>query len=288
MRSDGSVNLPLIEKMAKHLAANGVTGAFICGTTGEGLSLTMNERQQIAERWIRAAPPSLRVIVHAGHTSIIESRTLAAHAARINASALAVMAPAFFRVTTVDQLVDWCARVAEAAPVLPFYYYHFPAMTGADLPMADFLASASRKIPNLAGIKFTHENLMDYRRCLAFAQGRFNILFGRDEMMMAALGMGASGMVGSTYNFMPRLYLHLIEAFNAGEFETARRLQSQAIEIITVMARHGGLAAGKHMMRMIGFDCGPVRSPLLNINAKAVAVLERELKQLGFPISKRG
>ena len=285
-QTDGSVNLSLIGKLANHLADNKVAGAFICGTTGEGPSLTTDERMKIAERWVEAAPPSLRVIVHVGHTSVVESRALAAHAQRIKAHAFATMAPAFFRISNLDQLVDWCARIAEAAPDLPFYYYHFPTMTGADLSMADFLATAGKRIPNLAGIKFTHENLMDYRRCLEFADSRFNILFGRDEMMMAALGMGATGFVGSTYNYMAPLYLKLIDAFNAGELDTARRFQSLAIEIIAVMARHGGLAAGKQMMRMIGFDCGQVRAPLQNLAETAAASLERDLNRVGFPLPR--
>jgi N-acetylneuraminate lyase len=283
MHPDGAVNLSLIDKLAKHLAANQVAGAFVNGTTGEGLSLTTDERMKIVERWRNSAPPGLRLIVHVGHTSVLESRALAAHAARFKADAIAAMAPSFFRINHVDQLVDWCARIAEAAPALPFYYYHFPVMTGADLPMADFLTQAGRRIPNLAGIKFTHENLMDYRRCLAFDHSRYNLLFGRDEMMLAALGMGATGLVGSTYNYIAPLYHRLIAAFNRGDLPAAQDLQSQAIEIITVMSRHGGLSAGKHLMRMIGFDCGSVRAPLQELTSKAAAALERELRRLGFP-----
>jgi dihydrodipicolinate synthase/N-acetylneuraminate lyase len=70
-----------------------------------------------------------------------------------------------------------------------------PAMTGADLPMYDFLGQAAGLIPNLAGIKFTHENPMDYRRCLDFESGRFTILFGRDEILLAALALGATAEV---------------------------------------------------------------------------------------------
>src|SRR5262249_38649408 len=151
-------------------------------------------------------------------------------------------------------------------PSLPFYYYHMPAMTGADLPMHDFLKVASRRIPNLAGIKFTHENLMDYTRCLNLDDARFAILFGRDEILLAALAMGATGAVGSTYNYMPDVYLRLIESFNRGDMESARRFQSLAVEIIAVMSRRGGLPAAKAMMKMIGLDCGPVRAPLQNLS----------------------
>jgi len=283
MNADASLNLGMIARQAELLAANGVNGAFICGTTGEGMSLSMDERLQVAEAWMSASPRQLRVIIHVGHHTVAESRTLAAHAERLNAAAFATIGPTFFRATNVEQLVDYCAQVAAGAPSLPFYYYHMPAMTGVELSMHDFLKLASPRIPNLAGIKFTHENLMEYSRCLNFDGGRFNILFGRDEILLAALAMGAAGAVGSTYNYMPALYHRVIEAFAAGDMEMARKHQSQAIQVIAVMSRRGGLAAGKAMMKLIGLDCGPVRAPLQNLSPEAFESLTRELERVGFP-----
>jgi N-acetylneuraminate lyase len=285
MNADGSPNLAMIENQAKLLVENKVNGAFICGTTGEGMSLSMDERLAIAEKWMAVAPHSLRVIVHVGHQTISVSQSLAAHAARIGAHAFATVGPTFFRATNIEQLVNFSAQIASGAPNLPLYYYHMPAMTGADLPMYDFLKAAGPRIPNLAGIKFTHENLMDYSRCLNFEEGRYNILFGRDEILLAALAMGAVGAVGSTYNYMAPLYHRVMEAFNAGDLETARKFQSQAIQIITIMNRRGGLAAGKSMMKMVGHDCGPVRAPLQNLSPEALESLTRELKAAGFPLA---
>jgi N-acetylneuraminate lyase len=286
LNADGSLNLDMIEPQSKWLVENKVHGAFICGTTGEGMSLSIDERLQVAEKWMAVAPRQLRVIVHVGHQSVAESRMLAAHAEKIKAYACATIAPTFFRVTNLEQLVDFCAPVASSAPGLPFYYYHMPAMAGADLPMFDFLKVASERIPNLAGIKFTHENLMDYSRCLSFEGGRYNILFGRDEILLAALALGATGAIGSTYNYMAPVYHRVIEAFNAGDLATARQFQSQAIQIIAVMNRHGGLPAGKAMMKMIGYDCGPVRAPLQNPSPEALETLARELKAVGFPLPR--
>jgi N-acetylneuraminate lyase len=283
LNKDGSINLPMIKPLAAALVENQVGGAFVCGTTGEGMSLTTDERQQVAESWMAVAPPALRVVVHVGHHTVAESCTLAAHAEKIKAHAFATLGPTFFPVTNAEQLVDYCAPIAAAAPSLPFYYYHMPSLTRADVPMYDFLKAASRRIPNLAGIKFTYENLMDYARCLKFEEGRFNILFGRDEILLAALALGATGAVGSTYNYMAPVYHQVIQAFNAGDLESARRFQSLAIRIIAVMSRRGGLPAAKAMMKMIGLDCGPVRPPLTNPSAETVETFTHELEQAGFP-----
>jgi N-acetylneuraminate lyase len=286
--ADGSLNLALIDQQAAVLIASGVSGAFICGTTGEGLSLSTEERRLVAERWVKAANQRLHVIVHVGHQAIGESCALAEHAEKIGAAGFATLGPTFFSVSGTAQLVEYCGRVAAAAPGLPFFYYHIPIMTRIDLPMHEFLRMGSQKIPNLAGIKFTHENLMDYRQCVEFEDGRFNILFGRDEILLAALSLGATGAVGSTYNYMAPVYTALIEAFQAGDLEAARRFQSVAIRIIVLMCQRGGLPAGKAMMKMIGLDCGPVRPPLANLPTAAIEDFARELDQAGFPaLSKK-
>lgn len=283
MQVDGSLNLDLIEQQATLLAANGVQGAFVCGTTGEGLSLTTQERMQVAERWLAVAPKGLRVIVHVGHNSVGESRRLAAHAQQIGAHAIASIGSTFFRPPSAAELVDLCALVAAAAPALLFYYYHLPAMTGVNLPMTEFLRLGAERIPTLAGMKFTDENLMSYAQCLNFDGGRFNILFGRDEILLAALALGATGAVGSTFNYMAPIYLKVIEAFRAGDLDTARHWQMLSIRIIAVMVRYGGLPAGKAIMKMIGVDCGPVRPPLRNLTVEEYAAFQADLAGVGFP-----
>jgi N-acetylneuraminate lyase len=283
MREDGSVNLPVIAQQAQLLETNGVSGAFICGTTGEGFSLTTEERMQVAEAWLAALPKSLKVIVHVGHNSMEDSRKLASHAARIGAHAFATIGPNFFKPSDVAQLVGYCQQVAEAAPNLPFYFYHMPAMTGINFAMIDFLKAASGHIPNLAGIKFTHENLMDYTQCLHFENGKFDILFGRDEILLGALALGATGAVGSTYNYMAPIYQQVLAVFKRGDMETARRHQMKAIDIIAVMSRHGGLPAGKAMMKMVGVDCGPSRAPLCTLTPADIGALTKALEPLGFP-----
>jgi N-acetylneuraminate lyase len=283
MLADGSINWDLIPQLADWLAGNGVTAAFICGTTGEGFSLSTEERIELAECWHKSIAKKMKLVVHVAHNSLDESRRLAAHAEQIGADAIASIGPTFFRPNSVEQLVDFCAPVAAAAPGLPFYYYHMPAMTGVNLSMVDFLNQGSKRIPNLAGIKFTDENLMTFTQCLNYENGRFNLLFGRDEILLAALALGAKGAVGSTYNYIAPVYHHVMAAFAAGDMEEARRWQFLAIQIIAVMARHGGLPAGKAMMGMIGLDCGPVRPPLKNLSSEELKAFRSDLEQVGFP-----
>ncbi len=281
---DGSLSLETIPGYAGFLKSRGVNTVFICGTTGEGPSLTTVERQQVASAWKQAAADDLSVIVHVGHTSLADARALASHAEEIGATAIAALAPYFFKPPDAEGLVNWCSSLAKAAPKLPFYYYNIPSMTGVAIPGAEFLAAAGSRIPTLAGIKYTYEDLADYEACVQLAEGRFDMLFGRDELLLEAWALGARGAVGSTYNYASPLYLRLIEAVEAGPPDQARSLQDEAIAMIAACNSVGvtHLAASKSVMRMLGVDCGPVRLPLIQPSTAQVADLRAKLEAIGF------
>ncbi|MEI6871789.1 MAG: dihydrodipicolinate synthase family protein [Verrucomicrobiota bacterium] len=282
LNADASLNLNAIEAQAHSLVASGVSGAFICGTTGEGVSLTMEERMAVATRWCEVAGPDLRVIVHVGHTALGDCQTLAAHAQKIGAFGVSNFAPFFFKPSNTTDLVDFCAEVAAAAPALPYYYYQIPSMTGVSLPTADFLRAAQHKIPNLAGVKFTFENLMDFAESTRLDDGRFDVVFGRDEILVAGLALGAKGAIGSTYNFAAPVYNRILKAFAQGDLATAQAEQARANAMISVFIRFGGLTAGKSIMRLIGLDCGPVRLPLRSLSKTQESELRVELEKIGF------
>jgi N-acetylneuraminate lyase len=284
MDAEGGVDLDAIPRQARFLHRNGVAGAFVCGTTGEGPSLTVFERIDVASRWVDAKPHGLLVIVHVGHTSLESAKRLAAHAEEIGAWAIASIGPIFFKPQTVEELAVYCAEIAAAAPALPFYYYHIPSLTGIEFRMIDFLEAAGDRIPTLAGVKFTHEDMMDYALCRAFDGGRFDVLFGRDEMLLCALALGGRGAVGSTYNFAAPLYRQLIEAFDAGDLARARDLQRKAIDMIRFLSQASDsfLPAAKAVMGMVGVDCGPVRSPLPALTAEQLESVRGGLEEIGF------
>lgn len=279
---DGALNEEMIPRLARSLSSQRVAGAFVCGTTGEGASLTQAERMKVAVAWRKAAPDGLAVIVHVGKNSVGEAQELAAHAQSVGADAVAAIAPSFFKPAGVDALVEYCAAVASAAPELPFYYYHMPSMTGVNLSVTSFLEAATGRIANLAGVKFTHEDLMDFGRARQVADGHFDLLFGRDEILLAGMALGAEGAVGSTYNYAARVYHRVIAAMQANDLKTARAEQVKAMAFIAAFVRHGGLNAGKAIMSLCGYDCGPMRSPSTSLEAIALPKLREDLAETGF------
>jgi N-acetylneuraminate lyase len=280
--ADGALNLAVVEQQAAHFAANGISTAFVGGSTGESHSLNVDERRALAERWLAVtAGSALDVVVHVGSNCLVDSRALAAQAQQLGARAVAALAPSYFKPKDVGVLLDCCAQIAAGAPELPFYYYDIPALTGVSLPMVEFLTRAPERIPNLVGIKWTNPDLAAYQLCRALPGG-FDLPWGNDEYLAAALTLGARGAVGSTYCWSAPIYLRLMAALAAGDLETVRTEQWRSARMVQILASYGFMGAAKAVMGMLGVPVGPARLPNPTPTPEAVAQLRAELEQVGF------
>lgn len=282
LHPDGSLNVAQVPRQVEHYVASCVHGAFVGGTTGEGLSFSFDERVQLAQAWLDAARgTNLSIIIQVGGNCLSECERMAQRAAELGAAGIAALAPCFFRPQNVGQLLDYCRRIANSAPQTPFFFYDIPGMTQVRLPMADLLRQAL-EIPNFAGLKYSNDDLTQLQECLAVAPERYRVLFGFDQFLFAGLVLGVHGAVGSTYNFAAHLYLDMMSAVKRGDLETARTLQLQSVRLIRCLERHGFMAASKAAMQLVGVPCGPVRSPLTPLNAAAEAALLSELRDLAI------
>lgn len=282
--ANGEVNYEPIKAYADLLARNGLKGVFINGSSGEGYMLTEDERMQLAEAWVAAVPAHFKVIVHVGSTCVKSSRRLAEHAQNIGAWGIGAMAPPFPKVNRIEELVKYCEEIACGAPQLPFYFYHIPAFNGAYLSMLDFLKAVDGRIPNFAGIKYTFESLYEYNRCRRYKNGKFDMLHGQDETILPCLAMGgAQGGIGGTTNYNGRVLTGIIEAWQAGDLNKARELQNYAQDVIDVICHfRGNIVGGKRIMKLIGLDLGPNRTPFQNIMDEEEAQLRKELEDIDF------
>ena len=284
MHQDGSINASIIPAYYKMLKENGVTGAFICGSTGEGVSMSMTEKKSVAEAWsdATAGDNDFKVMLFLGGTSIADCKELAVYAKQIGLYAISFTAPFYFKPANANMLAKACAEVASAVPDMPFYYYHIPVLTGVNVAMYDLLQEVHGIIPNFAGIKYTHEDFMDFLTCMRFQNGRYDMLWGRDENMLSALVLGAKGAVGSTFNYAAPLYYELIDAFNNNDLEKARTLQQQSIDMIRLLGKYGGIATGKAYMKLVGLDCGEFRLPVKNMSAAEFELFKKDVAAIGF------
>ncbi len=282
LKADGSIYPVQTEKIVDFLLEDEVEGLYVCGSTGEGPLLSTAERKKIAEAYIEAVGGEIPVIIQIGHESTAEAQELARHAADLNPTAVAAVPPSYFNYKSLDNLIATLREITAPIPELPFYYYHIPSINGVDFAMSAFLKIAQKKLPNLAGIKFSSTVLYEFQECIDYQGGAYTMLFGSDEMFLSGLVAGGNGAIGSTFNFAAPLYQKIREALKKGDLKHARAYQSRAISFIKLMKEYGGQPAFKGMMKILGVDCGPHRLPLQTLKSEKLKEMEEKLQQIGF------
>ena len=288
LTKDGKINLTVIERYVDSLMKNGIRNVFVNGTTGEGASLTVEERKELAGAWVEAGRGKLDcVIIHVGASNLPDSMELSRHAQSIGAHAIGALPTVFFKPANLTALIAYLRELTAAAPKLPFYYYHIPALSGVDFNMEDFLEAAKNEIPTLAGIKFSSNDLTDAGRCLQVANGRYQVMYGRDEQLLSARALGITAAVGSTYNFMAPIYHRMLAAYERGDMETAQREQARSQAVVRTLMRHIGRSASVGLLKVIGtivlgFDLGPTRLPNLFPESNEQERIREEMENLGL------
>jgi len=291
------VNYNAVEGQAKWLAQTGVMHVLVAGTTGESVKLTIEERQQLAEEWMRHGPAlGIKIYVHVGCDALDNARQLAAHAEHIGATGIVQMPGSYFRPQTVDQLLAELKYVMAAAPSLAGYYYHIPSMslsgpTKSGFKMTDLIAANEADghgpvIPNFAGIKFTDYDLMQLNLAHQANGGKYDMVFGRDEILMGALTFGIKGAVGSTYNYIGTQMNQLIDAVNKGDFDSARKIQTMCDHVVLDLLQNPNWSnynVGKVIGSMIsGVELGPPRLPSIPMPEAEKAALRKALQDMGL------
>jgi N-acetylneuraminate lyase len=257
---------------------------FLTGSVNIMIFLKKTRWLALLEEWTKYSrvKKTVKIINLVGGTSYVECIENAQHAEEQGVDAIAILAPFYFKPSGPGQLADFCARIAESVPEMPVYFYHIPVLTGCTVDMYSFLQEAAPIIPNLAGIKYTHEDFMDFLSCIHFMDGKYDMLWGRDENLLSALILGTRAGVGSTYNYAAPLYYQMMESFDRGDFETARKLQQKSIDMIRLLGKYGGISTGKAYLKYIGFDFGQFRLPVFNMTTGMYEQFEKDVRSLNI------
>jgi N-acetylneuraminate lyase len=237
------------------------------------------ERRSVAEAVLRQVKSRAPVVVHVGSLTTRTACSLASHAAEIGADATSSIPPFYYNVGP-EGVKQYYIQVA-AASGLPFYIYNIPGTTGVNVAV-DVVRELIAAVPNLRGIKYTAPDLYGMRKYIELDDGRFNVLSGADEIMVAAQAMGADGAIGTTENFLPRVFVDAYQAFHAGDVKAAEALQARINWTVNAFLSFSPLAAVKEIMRLLGFDLGSPRPPLLALTDDQRGRLREMLEEIGF------
>ncbi|WP_332899667.1 dihydrodipicolinate synthase family protein [Haladaptatus sp. CMSO5] len=272
---DESLDLETTAAHARFVVDRGVHGVFPLGTNGEFPLLTSEEREEVLEAVVAEVGGEVPVIAGVGAPSTRETIRNAATAQDIGVDGLVVVTPFYFPLDH-ESAVTHYTRVAEAVD-LPVYIYHIPSRTGNALSL-DTLSDLAA-IDNVVGLKDSSKDVPWLSQAVD-AQPDLTFLVGSDSLLFSGLSVGCRGMVSAVANVYPELVVDLYDAFEAGDRDRAKDLQSTVFRVRGALKEGPYMAGVKSALELRDFDAGPLRSPLRRMDADQQATLENTLSSL--------
>ena len=268
LTDDGAtIDEAAIGPYVRFLEAHGADGIFACGTTGEGILLSVDERRRTAEAFRSATAGAL--VVHAGAQTTADTSALAAHAVEIGADAVAVIAPPYFPLGD-DELTAHFVAAARACAPLPFYCYAFTARSGYPLPV-EVIRRIRDSVDNLAGLKVSEA---PFERVEPYLELGLPVLIGNEPLIADGIARGAIGTVSGMSAAFPDVVRSALDAADAPSMERLRSLR-------IAMEESGQLiAAAKHVLGMRGVPVNAdVRAPLRPLDPAEASVLDEAVAE---------
>lgn len=245
--------------LASWLADSGIQGIFACGTTGEGLLQSLDERKRLVEGLVSAVGSRIKVVAQTGCLDTTRTIDLTRHARDVGASAAAIVAPSFYAYDDAS-LTRHYTLVAKAVPDLPILLYNIPQCTGNPLS-DDFVLRMASQIKSVVGIKDSSGDLAQVCRLIDNAPTGFGVINGADELSFQAYLSGAKGTVSSTANVIPELFLSIFKNVKKGNLIKARADQKKLGQACQLFQYGKMIAFYKEGLRLRGVDAGYVRPP---------------------------
>jgi 4-hydroxy-2-oxoglutarate aldolase len=244
-----------------------LSGYVVLGSNGEAGFLGEEEKVRVWQAAREAILSDRLMIAGAGCESTRQTIRLSCQAAEAGADAVLLVTPHYYGPKmTPDSLFHHYRAVADEVPV-PVLLYTVPKFTHVDIDVATVARLADH--PNIVGIKDTSGNMAkmaDTVRLAGADPARFQVLAGSASFFLPGLTIGAVGGILALANVAPQLCIDLYRTFKAGRLDEAAELQRRVIPVNTAITGRFGIAGLKAALDMLGYNGGPVRSPLLPIS----------------------
>ncbi|KAI4466807.1 dihydrodipicolinate synthase [Holotrichia oblita] len=281
--STKSLNLDIIPKYAQFLAENGLKGVLVNGTTGEGMSQTVQERKILAEKWMEVKKvTNQHMMIQVGGAPLPDVLELAKHAESIGADSILCLPELYFKPTNIEQLTYYLKIVGQAAPNTPLLYYHIPMFTNVNIHMGQFLREVDGKIPTFVGIKCTSEELVEGLEAVNAYNRKFAVFLGADTLMLEAYKRGFDSSIATTFNIFPQLGVKIHEYVFSGRADEAKPLQEKLTKAVAGISKYGSWVQTmkEAMVLFTPFDVGPPRDPIIRLSSAQINNMAENVKIL--------
>ena len=286
LTDDDRIDVESLRALTDHCIESGMTCLYPCGTTGEMMYLTVEERKLTAQTVVKHAAGRVPVFVHVGAWNQADTIELAKHAASIGADGIGVVTPSFYAISDKG-IIDYFRAVANSVPEdFPVYLYGIKQNAVNDLTK-NVCEEVAKTCPNVIGAKYSYPDMTRLQELMTVKGGDFDVLVGPDHLFEALCAVGGRGVVSGNAMIIPEHYKALWEAIQDKDFDLATRIQRRTNVLNSVMMRINNIAAYKALLKYEGIiRTANVRKPMENLTSEQEEEMISELKELDYKIVK--
>lgn len=272
------IDVESLNNLTEYVIEGGLQCLYPCGTTGEMLLLTPDERMLVLETVIKKTAGRIPVFAQAGAMTLKDTIELARHAVKAGADGIGVVTPSYFKLSD-DGLVDYYTAVAGSVPEdFPVYLYAIPqnAINDINLSTAERIAAACK---NVVGIKYSFPDMTRIQEFMTINRGEFSVLVGPDHLYHAVCAVGGDGTVSGNAMILREHYAALWNAISSGDNKLSAKIQRRTNVLNHILCRKNNISAYKSLLCREGIiRSARMRAPMESLSDGEVEMMALELK----------
>ena len=279
MKANGEVNYEKLGEFIDYQIENSTDAIVICGTTGEASTLTHEEHIETIRFAADHVKKRVPVIAGTGSNCTETAVYLSQEAQKAGVDACLVVTP-YYNKATQKGLIKHYTTVAKSVD-LPIIMYNVPGRTGCNI-QPETAATLAKDVDNIVAIKAATGNMAQESKTMALAEGRLDMYSGEDGLIVPLMSIGAKGVISVLSNVAPQQTHDICAKFEEGKIEEARQLQFNALELVDALFCEVNPVPEKHALNLQGWDMGPLRMPLCEMEDANLERLKNAMIQYGI------
>lgn len=281
MQENREINYPKLAEIIDDQIANHTDAIVICGTTGESSTLTHEEHLEAIRFAIEHVAGRVPVIAGTGSNCTETAIYLSTEAEKYGADALLIVTP-YYNKATQKGLIAHYTAIAESVN-LPIIMYNVPSRTGCNI-QPETAAYLAKNVKNIVGIKEASGNISQIAKLMELAEGQIELYSGNDDQVVPILALGGLGVISVLSNVAPQQTHDMVEKFLNGDVAGSREIQLKALPLIEALFCEVNPIPVKAAMNMLGWEAGPLRMPLTEMEPQNKERLRKAMKDFGIEV----
>lgn len=275
---EGKVNYPALKTILEYQIAHGTDAIVICGTTGESATLSHEEHTEAIRFTVETVAHRIPVIAGTGSNDTAYALHLSNEAEKIGVDGLLMVTP-YYNKASQAGLIKHYTYLADRVST-PIIIYNVPSRTGCDVKPETYAELSKHKM--IYAAKEASGNISSIAKTISLCEKDFTIYSGNDDQITAIISLGGKGVISVLSNVAPQVAHDIAASALAGDFEQSRKLQIEYLELCNALFMDVNPIPVKQAMNMMGFDAGPLRMPLCEMNEANTAKLKAVMEKYGL------